>query len=115
MQRKSVLCLLPYIPRAYSVAKYASSISMVMDQPAFWVWPSVTIQFRIFLSTGSSINIFHAAYGEFEALFLTAFSRPADALKRASSGDRSTFVLVSGFQVTPDPVTKSKKITRQIS
>ena len=103
------------MPRAYSKAKYASSISMVMDQPALSVWPSVTVQLKIFPSMGPSINIFHAAYGEFEALFFIALLRPADALKTAACGDRPTLVLVSGFQVTPDLVTISKNIGRQIS
>ena len=73
------------------------------------------MQLKIFLSMGSSINIFHAAYGEFEALFFTALVRPADALKTVTCGGRPTLVLVSGFQVTPDLETISKNIGRQIS
>ena len=88
---------------------------MVMDQLDLWVCPSVTVQLRIFLSMGSSINIFHDAYGEFEALFFTALVRSADALKTAACGDSPTLVLESSFQVTPDLVTISKNIRRQIS
>ena len=88
---------------------------MVMDQPALWVWPSVTVQFRIVLSMGSSLNIFHAAYGEFGTLFFIALVRPANALKTAACGDRPTLVFVSGFQATPDLVAISKNIRRQIS
>ena len=88
---------------------------MVIDQPALWVWSSVTMQFTIFLSMGSTINIFHAAYGEFKALFFTALIRPAEALKTAACGDRPSIVLVSGFQVTSDLVKISKNIRKQIS
>ena len=63
-----------------------------MDQTALWVRPSVTVQFKIFLCMGSSINIFQAVYEEFEALFFTALVRPAGACD-----DSPTLVLVSGF------------------
>ena len=89
--------------RSLSKAKYASSISTMMDQPALWVW--------IFLRMGSSINIFHAACGEFEALFFTTLERPAVALKTAVCGDCPTLVLVNGFQVIPDLETSSNAIT----
>ena len=80
---------------------------MVMDQLALRVWSSVMVQFRIFLSMGSSVNIFHAAYGEFETVFFTALVIRAAALKTPACGDRTTLVLVRGFQVTPDLVTIS--------
>ena len=88
---------------------------MVMDHPALWVRPLVTVQFRIVLSMGSSIYIFQAAYREFETRFFAALVGPADALKTAAGSERPTFVLVRGFQVTPDLVTKSKNIRRQSS
>ena len=79
-----------------------------------WVWTLVTVQFRIFLSMSSSTNIFHAAHGEFEALFFIALVRAADALKTAARGNRPILVLVSGLQVTRDLVTISKNMRRKI-